>query len=86
MLPPVEDQSKLPPSKANSKTSSEYSYCVEVNSDKSVVDNDDDDKDEQENDNDDDDEQSEVSIEFDLDTDIMSTITSTLYPVENSAY
>ncbi len=37
-------------------------------------------------DNDDDDERSEVSIEFNFEADNMSSIASTLYPVENSTY
>jgi hypothetical protein len=37
-------------------------------------------------DNDDDDERSEVSIEFNFEGDNMSSIASTLYPVENSTY
>jgi len=45
---------------------------VRINSDKSSVD--------------DDDERSEDSIEYDFHTNIMSSITSTLYPVNNGMY
>jgi hypothetical protein len=58
-----------------------------------MVDDDDDNDhndDHQDNDNHDDDdnndERSEVSIEFNFEADIMSSITSTLYPIENSTY
>jgi hypothetical protein len=60
-----------------------------------MADDDDDDDDHNDNhqnnddhddDNDDDDERSEVSIEFNFETDNMSSIASTLYPVENSTY
>jgi hypothetical protein len=51
---------------------SEYSYNIRANLGKSMID--------------DDDERSEISIELDINTNIMSSVTDTLYPVVNGMY
>lgn len=96
----VRNKSISSSSKPNSEVSSEYSFNIEVTSDKSIDNDDVDDDDDHHNsdvdddvhhphndvEDNDDNEGSEVSIELNFDSKVMSSITSTLYPVANSMY
>lgn len=83
-LSSAESQSTSSSSKTNSEMSDEYFHDVQVNSDKSIGDANDDQHVHDDDKDDNVDERSEASIEYNFDADIMSSITSTLYPAEHS--